>query len=104
MTIETLQKDLEEALEENKVLTAVNDQLNIIVEEMSKKTKVSEINIYPLTDKTFEVDGKRYGFAFPATMHIVDGAMTKVTPDHVLASEALQNELVNMGSGFVVKK
>ena len=77
--------DLEKALKEatSKSATAETKPAPVAKPEISKAT--------------FEHSGKKYTFAMAAVL--LDGK--KITANEVLASQELQSQLVEMGSGFI---
>jgi hypothetical protein len=82
-------------------LIAVNEALTLQVEELSAKTP-AEIAVAKVafSKETFKVGGVKYGFNKTIPAVLFNGE--KITAIDVLASEALQKELVDYGSSFVV--
>jgi hypothetical protein len=79
-------------------LEEINKELS---EELEKVTaaapKVEEAKVLTLSSETFEKDGIKYGFVYPAVL--LDG--NKITADDVLADVELQAQLIEMESGFL---
>lgn len=88
--VETLEAELNSTLEVNKALTLEVERISTTsAEPFPSKSSVSA--------DTFELAGKTYGFAYHATIFHQE----KITADEVLASKDLQQELVDLGSGFI---
>jgi hypothetical protein len=95
-TNEQLQQEIESLKAENEMLNEINKALQSEIE--SFKTKPASAGSTSLISKeVFNRDGIVYGFVYPGINH--KGEL--ITADHVLKSEALQDELIKMKSGFI---
>jgi len=100
LNLEELQKSNEELKAENANLLKANEALTLEVEKLSSAPQSATPAPAQLSKATFKLGADEYGFAYPAVMHNGE----KITADHVLASEDLQKELVEIQSGFLIKK
>lgn len=91
-----LKAENEELKMQLETLDAINKDLQKEIEKMHIPSS-PQINPSPISDETFERNGKVYGFAIPGMDH--KGEI--ITADHVIASESLQDELIAMKSGMI---
>lgn len=84
------EKSLEDTL-------AVNDQLATKVADLEQQAKAAPAAIVASAN-SFVHQGVTYGFTSPKCKH----KENIITPAEVCADEALQAELIAMGSGFIV--
>ncbi|MBV9989369.1 MAG: hypothetical protein JO301_16945 [Chitinophagaceae bacterium] len=101
--IERLGKENARLQNENKAFDATNKELLQKINEVTdiKNVTKGELKAAPsFSDKQFTVDGQTYGFNFPKTTL----RKTPITVDDVMASEDMQRELVELGSGMLCKK
>lgn len=79
-------------------LEEINKELSTELEKAAANApKVEEAKVLTLSSETFEKDGVKYGFVYPAVL--LDG--NKITADDVLVDVELQAQLIEMGSGFL---
>lgn len=80
---------------EHESLAKVNQELEAQIAALPGSVTVAEKPT--VSDKTFTVEKKTYGFAYPQLK--LEG--TVITAADVLADVKLQKKLVEMGSGFI---
>ena len=95
---ETAAAEILEVLANQKVLEDINQELQAELEKATALApKVDAPKVLTLSTETFEKDGVKYGFVYPAVQ--LDG--NKITADDVLANVELQAQLIEMESGFI---
>ena len=86
--------ELETVKTELEATKAVNESLNAEVEKLSATPAIAA---NPKDSLGFECDGKKYKFNFHAMIY----KGSKISSEDVIASEALQADLVKLGSGMI---
>lgn len=98
-----LKAEVEAAKSEAETATAVNEELQKKVQELStaadiKAVTSAQVKPAPSVEgKQFELSGKKYGFNFPKMVW----KKTPITVDTVLADTVLQAELVAANSSMI---
>lgn len=97
--VSSITAQLSTAMDEITAYETANAALTLQVEELSAQVTDAPATT-TLSAKTFKHGDDTYTFAIPGLNHKDRGV---ITADHVLADEALQDELVKMGSGMIKK-
>lgn len=97
-----LLQQVEDLSNENESLKTFNANLQDQVEQLSqaasKAPAAAQAQPVSVANKTFEKDGKTYGFAFPKMVFKKEA----ITCDMVMADEALQQDLIDANSAMLV--
>jgi hypothetical protein len=102
-SVEELVKIVLDVQKENGLTVKVNEDLSKKVETLEKKIKETPVvaeSKSAVSDKSFKVGDKEFGFKKIRISH----KNQLITAAEVLSSENLQKELVDIGSGMIYEK